>query len=61
MGELYKKFTGIIQKLRRKDAEDWETRTKRLRDQAALIKEQGEAIGKRNGDYVQRILELINE
>lgn len=61
MGELYKKFTGIVQKLRAKDAEDWEVRTKRLRDSAALIKEQGEAITKRNGDYVQRILELINE
>jgi hypothetical protein len=61
LAELYKKFTNIVQKLRRKDSEDWDLRTKRLKDQASLIKEQGEAVAKRNGDYVQRILELINE
>jgi hypothetical protein len=39
LGKLYAKFTKVVQQLRRKDAEDWEVRTKRLRDQAELIKE----------------------
>ena len=61
MGELYGKFTKVVQQIRRKDAEDWEVRTKTLRDQASLIKEQGAAVAKRNGDYVAKILALIDE
>jgi hypothetical protein len=32
-----------------------------LRDSAALIKEQGDAITKRNGNYIKKILQLIDE